>query len=256
MLLPLIVRGHNTGILTLARPEPHAFLPRDMELAMAFARQAAVAIENARLYERDRAAAVLEERQRLARELHDSVTQGLYSVTLYAEAAQRQLGAGNVDTAREHLLDLRATSHEALGEMRLLLFELHPPPLTEHGLGAALRARLSSVEGRSGLLTDARVDESLRLPEAIERELYRVAQEALNNVLKHAHARRVSVVLERVGALVRLEVADDGEGFAPGEHAGGLGLTSMHARAQQLNGTLLVTASPGSGTRVVVEVPG
>jgi signal transduction histidine kinase len=252
---PLVVKGKIIGVLSITRSRPHAFAPREAELAVAIARQAAVAIENARLYEQVRNLAVVEERQRLARELHDSVTQALYGVTLYAEAAIRQLAAGDVETAREHLRDVRLTAKEALGEMRLLLFELRPPLLEEHGLPAALRARLAGVEARSGLATEARIDESVRLSAAVEQDLYRIAQEALNNVLKHARASRVRVELEAVDGRARLEVADDGVGFDPARQDGGLGLAGIRERVGHIGATLRVVTAPRAGTRIVVEVP-
>ena len=255
MWVPLVVKGSIIGVLTMTRAEPRAFTSREAELARAIARQAAVAIENARLHERDRTAAALEERQRLARELHDSVTQALYSLKLYAEAASRQLEAGQAETAREHLREVRAMAGEALGEMRLLLFELRPPPLEQRGLGAALRARLSAVEARSGLATEVLLDDGIRLPAAVEWDLYRVAQEALNNVLKHARANRVLVALEATGGWVRLEVADDGVGFESTDPGSGLGLIGMRERAEHLGAILRVESTPGAGTRIVVEVP-
>jgi signal transduction histidine kinase len=214
-----------------------------------------VAIENARLHERARDAAVLEERQRLARELHDSVTQALYSLKLYAEAAARQLDAGDPSKAREHLRDVRTSAAEAFAEMRLLLHELRPPLLREHGLGPALRARLAAVEGRSGLTIEARLGDDIRLPVPVEQELYRVAQEALNNVLKHARASRVTLAFEAADGRARLEVADDGAGFDPDRPGGGLGLAGMRERAAHVKGVLRIESAPGAGTRIVVEVP-
>jgi len=137
----------------------------------------------------------------------------------------------------------------------VLLFERRPSPLADHGLGAALRARLATVESRSGLAAEVRVDEMIRLPAHVESDLYRVAQEALNNVLKHAHASRVTVVLEVADGRVRLEITDDGDGFRTAEPGGGLGLTGMRERAEQLGGALCLESAPGAGTRVVVEVP-
>ena len=253
--LPLFVKGEVTGVLAIVHPRPGFYTEHHAQLAMAFAQQAGTAIENARLHEATRVKAVLEERQRLARELHDSVTQGLYSVLLWTEAANRQLGAGAVETAREHLRDVRAATREALSEMRLLVFELRQPVLEAHGLSAALRARLATVEARSGLTADVRLDESILLPGRVEQDLYRIAQEALNNILRHARARRVAVTLEARGDRVRLDVADDGAGFDPAQPSGGLGLKGMRERAESHGGTLTIESAPGAGTRVRVEVP-
>jgi signal transduction histidine kinase len=140
--------------------------------------------------------------------------------------------------------------------MRLLLFELRPPVLQEHGLAAALRARLQAVETRAGLVAEFDCQAEERLPPAKEQELYRVAQEALNNVLKHAHAGRVRVHLAVANGRATLEIADDGVGFEPSmQGAGGLGLRGMRERVERLAGTLRVDSSPGKGTCVHVEVP-
>ena len=204
------------------------------------------------LHDREHLAA-LEERNRLARDLHDSVTQALYSVTLYAEAATRRLAGGETSVAADHLRELRSMAHEALQEMRLLIFELRPPLLEQEGLVAALQSRLEAVEGRAGLETvfSAEVDE--RLPPAVEEGLYGIAREALNNVLKHAQARRVSVALRRAPGMIVLEVADDGAGF-DGAGRGGLGLAGMAERAERLGGRLTVSSAPGAGTTVRAEV--
>ena len=234
----------------------HTFTRDEQRVLLALAQRAALAIENARLYERAQQAAVLEERQRLARELHDSVTQSLYGVSLYTEAASRARADGEVGPVAANLDGIRETTQEALGEMRLLLYELRPPLLEEHGLAAALRARLQNVETRAGLEVafDCQGDE--RLPVDQEQELFRLAQEALNNVLKHAHARRVQVCLELAADRVVLEVADDGAGFDPAlGRGGGFGLPGMRERAERVGGSLRIDSSPGTGTRVRVEVP-
>jgi signal transduction histidine kinase len=256
MWVPLVVRDRIIGVLSIAGPTVDAYASADAALALAIARQAAVAVENARLHERARQAAVLEERERLARELHDSVTQSLYAVSLHAEAAGRALADGETEPAASNLDDIRETVQEALAEMRLLLFELRPPLLQEQGLAAALRARLRAVEGRAGLATAFEGEDVPRLRPEVEQELYRVAQEALNNVLKHAHASRAAVRLDVHDGRAVLEVADDGVGFEPALRGGaGFGLSGMRERAERLAGTLTVESAPGAGTRVRVEVP-
>jgi len=162
--------------------------------------------------ERARQVAVLEERQRLSRELHDSVTQSLYGISLYAEAAGRALSDGDSEPVATNLHEIREATQEALGEMRLLLFELRPPLLQEQGLAAALGARLRAVEARAGLVAEFDCPGNERLPSDKEQELYRLAQEALNNVLKHAHAGRIAVRLAVADGHASLQVADDGVG--------------------------------------------
>jgi two-component system sensor histidine kinase ChiS len=200
--------------------------------------------------------AVVDERNRLARDLHDSVTQALYAATLYADASTRLLASGQVDSAADNLRKLRRTAKEALGEMRLLIFELRPPVLEEEGLAGALQTRLETVERRSGLQTDLRVQGDVRPPPDVEEGLYRIALEALNNALKHAQARSVVVSLWLDSESIILEVADDGLGFDPatGGERRGLGLRGMAERAAKLGGALTVDSSPGHGTRVRVHV--
>jgi signal transduction histidine kinase len=256
MLVPLVARGQIIGVLAVTNGLPAAFEVRETSLALGIARQAAVAIENARLHERAQQAAVVEERQRLSRELHDSVTQALYGISLYAEAAGRALTNGDVQPAADNLQEIRDTTQEALGEMRLLLFELRPPLLQERGLAAALRARLQGVETRAGLVTQFDCQTEERLSPEKEQELYRIAQEALNNVLKHAHAGRVEVHLAIAEGDATLEVVDDGGGFESSFSGGyGLGLRGMYERVERLGGTLRIESAPGAGTRVQVHVP-
>ncbi len=201
--------------------------------------------------------AILEERQRLARDLHDSVTQSLYGITLYAEAASRTLALGDLNTVAGQLHELQDTAQEALQEMRLLIFELRPPVLEQEGLVAALRGRLEAVEGRSRLDTELNVSGEIRVSPLVEQALYRIAQETLNNVLKHACARHITLTLQQEQRAIRLEIADDGVGFDPAaaQGRGGMGLRGINERVQQLHGTLFILSTPQTGTRVIVEVP-
>ena len=201
--------------------------------------------------------AIVEERQWLARELHDSVTQAMYSVTLYAEAARLALAAGKDEVAIENLGELQTMAHEALFSIRLLIFELHPPILEGQGLAAALRIRLAAVETRAGLHAEIQVDGERRLPLATEEELYRIALEALNNVVKHARAQHVTVLLRFDDQRTYLEISDDGMGYDPAaaKGGGGMGLRGMDERARRINGTLEIASSPEKGTTVKVELP-
>ncbi len=200
--------------------------------------------------------AVLEERQRLARDLHDSVTQALYGITLHAQAAWRLLAAGEVANATNSLRALQDTAQEALDEMRLLIFELRPPVLEQVGLVAALQARLNAVEGRANLQTRLIVDEVGDLPSPVEQALYRIAQEALNNALKHAHAQHITVQLQQAQSQVMLEIIDDGVGFesAAARENGGVGLRGIAERVAQLGGRVTVRSAAGAGARLRVEI--
>jgi NarL family two-component system response regulator LiaR len=254
LAVPLRARDAISGALSVMN-KPGGFTTEDLHLIGLFADQAAIAIENARLYRQVGQLAAAEERQRLARELHDSVTHDLYSITLYAEAAARLLDAGNVGAVAEQLREVRDTGREALREMRQLIFELRPPVLEKEGLVAALRARLEAVEARAGFQTELRVTGEKRLPPALEEELFRIVQETLNNVVKHARATRVTLNLHLGEQVVSLEVGDDGVGFDPiaARQRGGLGLEGIEERLQGIGGKLQVESAPGRGTRVRVE---
>jgi signal transduction histidine kinase len=164
--------------------------------------------------------------------------------------------AGDTAPIAANLKEIGETTQEALGEMRLLLFELRPPLLEERGLFGALQSRLGAVESRAGLTTEIQGEGAERLAPETEQELYRVGQEALNNVLKHAHARQVTVRLDVSKDRAVLVVADDGVGFEPSlRNGGGFGLPGMRERAERLGGALQVESAPGQGTTVRVEVP-
>jgi signal transduction histidine kinase len=255
LAVPLHVNGGVIGVLDVVN-KTGGFSEEDVPVMSLFANQAAMAIEHARLQQQAEQLAVLAERQRLARELHDSVTQSLYSVTLYADAAALALAAGKSDVTASYLHELQETAQEGMRDMRLLIFQLHPPVLEAEGLVAALQARLAAVEGRAGVQIEFRVEGERRLPIAIETELYWIAQEALNNARKHAAARHVTVHLHFSTATVCLEVMDDGVGFDPGAVPAERrsGLRTIAERTAQVGGKLTYESTPGAGTRVKVEV--
>jgi signal transduction histidine kinase len=255
LAVPLVVKGVAIGALDVVY-KAGGFTGEDLRVMGLFADQAAIAIENARLRRQVEQLAVVEERQRLAHELHDSVTQSLYSMSLFAEAAGGLIASNNGEKALEHLRQLRETAHEALREMRLLIFELHPPVLENEGLVAALQTRLDSVESRGGLQCKLLVEGDERYPIAVEEDLYRIALEALNNVLKHARAQKVTVQLKMSDGRAWLEVADDGDGFEiqSSRVRGGLGLSGMEERARRIGALFAVESAPGKGTRVTVDL--
>jgi signal transduction histidine kinase len=257
LVVPLSAGSSTIGVLDIVN-KPGGFTPEDAQVMSLFADQVALAIDSASLHQQAEQLAVIKERQRLARELHDSVTQALYSVTLYAEATRMALSAGKGDVARENLRELQIMAREAMIDMRVLIFELHPPVLEEEGLVAALQARLASVESRAGLQTEIRVEGERRLPLPVEEELFWIAMEAFNNVIKHAGAQRVEVSLRFTDGCVRLEIADDGQGFDPARvrESGGMGLKGIEDRVQRIHGQLELTSASGQGTalRVVAAV--
>jgi signal transduction histidine kinase len=256
--VPVRSRGKVLGLISVVGQARRTFDDEDIALLGSMADQIGVVVENARLHRQAEQLAVVRERERLARELHDSVTQSLYSLTLLAEASQRLLGSGDPDRAAEYTGRLGEIAQQALREMRLLVYQLRPLVLKREGLVGALQQRLDAVEKRAGVDARLLVEGRLDLPATIEEGLYRIAQEALNNALKHAGARSVSLRIREDGGDVVLEVEDDGRGFdaAGVSDPGGMGLTSMRERAEKLGGAFSLVSVPGAGTtvRVVVEV--
>lgn len=255
--VPMRVRGHVLGVLSVVRSMERPFSAEEVKLLTSIADEVGVAVENARLYQQAEQLAVLRERERLARELHDSVTQSLYSLTLLAEAGGRLAGSGNLEKVKEYLARLAEIGQQALKEMRLLVYELRPLVLKREGLVGALRHRLESVEKRAGVDARLLIEGELELPALVEEALYRIAQEALNNALKHAAPTLVTVCIRTAEDSVELEVVDNGRGFDPQavSDMGGLGLVSMHERVEKLGGALTALSKPGGGTTVKARLP-
>jgi signal transduction histidine kinase len=215
------------------------------------------------LRQREMEQAIAAERNRLARDLHDSVTQSLYSLTLLAEAGQRMLanwgenapGQAASSQLTSNQSRLGEIAQQALQEMRLLVYQLRPLALESEGLVGALEQRLETVERRAGVQAVVSVQGEIDLPAGVEEELYRIAQEALNNALKHARASRVELSIRAVEDGVTLQVTDDGRGFdlASAGDRGGLGLVGMHERAARIGARLDVRSAPGEGTAVTVS---
>ena len=253
--VPIVARGEIIGAVYLTEKagERHGlFTDDDVELIQILAAHAAIAIENARLYESSRELSIVEERKRLARELHDSVVQSLYAVSLTAEGAARQPGA---DGARDALLQIAELARGAMDEMRGLIFELRPAVLEQDGLVPALRKHAEVLCRVHAVEIAVEVDGERRLDARTEQGLFRIAQEALGNSLKHAGARRVDLRVAMPDGRVAISVCDDGEGFEPDvarRRSGRLGLTSMQERAEALGAELSIDSSPAAGTTVSV----
>jgi len=256
LAVPLLVGDEAYGCLVLYYSEPRTFSDDEVGLAVAFAEQAVLAIQNARLRQRAGRAAVIEERARLARELHDSVTQSLYSLTLLAEGWRRLAEAGRLQRGQDPLAEVGAIAQQALKEMRLMVYELRPPALEQEGLLGALHQRLAVVEQRAGVEARLVAEDAVELPASVEEGLYRIAIEALNNALKHAAATTVTVWLFTSPGWVELEVVDNGRGFDLGTivQDRGIGLDSMRERAEKLGGAVTIQSAPGQGTRVKASI--
>jgi PAS domain S-box-containing protein len=260
MAIPIMSKDRVIGMLSLTYGEPNHYTPHHASLAQTIANQAAIAIENAKLYEEAQQVAALQERQRLARELHDAVTQTLFSASLIAEVLPR-LWENDQAEGREYLEDLRRLTRGALAEMRAMLLELRPSALNESDLGDLLRQLADAIAGRSRLSVAVDIQARRSLPSDVKVALYRVAQEALNNVAKHSKANCVTIGLQDVVPIqegysaggVELYVSDDGQGFdrAPTspEH---FGLGIMRERSDAIGATLDIESKPGQGTRVTI----
>jgi two-component system nitrate/nitrite sensor histidine kinase NarX len=259
--VPLMVKGQMLGMLTLDHSQPGHFTARHADLVLAFANQVAVAIENARLYAQAEESAVATERNRLARDLHDAVTQTLFSSSIIADVLPR-LWEQNPEEGRRRLQELRELTQGALAEMRTLLLELRPSALVEARLADLLRQLAESITGRARVPVTLEVEGERDLEAEVKVALYRIAQEALNNVAKHAGATRATVSLlcfpspaegEGSGARVELAIRDDGIGFDPGGIApNSLGLGIMRERAEAIGAALTIESQPGTGTQIEV----
>jgi len=240
-----------------AAAEKSGFTERDEEILSLFAAHAAIALTNARLYERSRELSAMEERSRLARDLHDAVTQKLFSIRAHARAAAVLAAREppDADRIRAEIEVVGELGAEAHAELRAIIDGLAPPDLEAAGLAESVR-RYAVLAGRAHGVPVAFSAACLPpLGEPAETALYRVAQEALNNALRHAGASGVTVTLARTGRQVVLEVSDDGRGFASDAPSGGLGLASMRERAASAGGKLTIR-STRKGTTVRMTVPG
>ena len=230
---PIVVDGAFFGVFGAYYCDPHEFSGDEERILLSLAQRAALAIQNARLFEQAQQAATLEERQRLARELHDAVTQTLFSTALIADIIPDLWDVDPVE-GRQRLEELRRLTRGALAEMRTLLVELRPGGLTELPLEELLRQLGEAAAGRSRL--EVAVEDGWsaedRLPAEVQVNLYRIAQEALNNIARHAQARHASLRLDRaVDGALRLRIKDDGRGFRPRGGSGRASRDGHHARA-------------------------
>ncbi|MFO7662140.1 MAG: GAF domain-containing sensor histidine kinase [Chloroflexota bacterium] len=249
---PLRSRGRPLGFLSLLSVDPDHFASDPLPLLTTIADQIGAAVENIRLRNKAREAAILGERDRLARDLHDAVTQSLYSLSLFAEAGREAALASDIIKVQRHIQSVLRLAHQALGELRLMLFELRSETTAHKGLAEALKARLQTVEERVGIIYTLNTNQSSPLPLALEEAFYRVGLEALTNALRHSQATEVQVDLHEKDQQLTLIVADNGLGFdfETAAQSGGFGLNSMTSRMEQVGGRLLVTTAIGHGTQV------
>ena len=248
--VPLKVKENLIGFLSIHHCQPNYYTPEKAQLAHAFANQAALAIENTHLYKQAQAAAAAEERSRLARELHDTVTQELYSLMLYADACRLALRSGKTEAAERNLSEVLAIAREGMSDLRLLIFELRPPVLEEEGLVGALIARLEAVEARASCQTEFHVQGDPELSSNEEDELYWVVTEVLNNILKHSRARHVYLDMDFQSSKSTITIRDDGVGFDSTniDRFSGMGFKNIIERINRIGGSYTIESEPDKGT--------
>lgn len=257
LTVPMVLGKETVGWICVRSSKSDS---RDLEsklyLAEALAGQATLAVQMARLGDQARQAAILEERNRIARDIHDTLAQGFTGVVLNLEAASRALKKNNDDAALEHIEHARGLAQAGLAEARLSVRALRPEALQQADLGNALQALLRRAEASGTLRTRYQTSgEPYPLPGEVESELLRIAQEGVTNILKHAGAQQVELKLTFGADAVSLLLADDGAGFDPRVHHDGFGLLGMRERAERIGGRLLVTSRPAQGARVETVIP-
>jgi signal transduction histidine kinase len=253
VIAPIRSNGRILGFLSLDSATPGYFTQAHAERLQTFADQAAIAIQNARLLDRAKRAAVLAERNRLANELHDTISQTLWSMSLITERLPA-IWETDREEGRRSLTTLHQLAQNALAEMRSLLLELHPASLTDTNLGDLIRDAAEIIANRTGLNISVRVQEQDPIPPDVHFALYRVVQEALNNIALHASASHVELYYNSHAGRIDLTIQDDGLGFDPSNiDPGRLGLSIMSDRVQNIGGTLETISRKGEGTRIKVS---
>lgn len=248
---PIYFDGEMIGFIHLGSSTPHFFTPVHADRLRAFAEQAAIAIQNARLFEERQVLAAMEERQRIARDLHDAVSQTLFSANVIAETLPR-LWERDPERAKEKLSDLQRLTRGAMAETRAVLWELQPTAMEIIDLSGLLREMAAALRNRKRLNVLLKLDEEPPIPNEIKIILYRIVQEALNNIIKHARATEVRLELQTQPGMVRLVIQDNGRGFDPNK-PWGEGLQGMAERAAEIDATFKVTSAQGNGTQVSVS---
>jgi two-component system nitrate/nitrite sensor histidine kinase NarX len=253
MWVPVAVKNRVIGSVGIAHVESDYFTAHHADLALTVANQAAITLINSELYEHAQALATLQERQRLAQNLHDAVNQSLFSAGLIADVLPR-LWERDQDLARKSLIDLRRLTRAAQAEMRALLAELRPSALTDTDLGDLMHQLGNALSGRINIPVAVSVAQEVTLPAEVQVAFYRVCQEALNNVARHSKASRAEIELKHEGAAIELRVRDDGKGFDTDQvFHGHFGLSMMHERAEAVGARLSVTSQPGGGTELFMH---
>ena len=252
--ISLRLRNEVIGMLGVYRKEEIPFDVKNVSLLITMAEQLGIIIQNHRLQDQSRRMATAIERQRLARELHDSVAQRIYSLNLFARAGQDALTDGDLEDTRLRLQQVEENARYTLREMRLLLYQLRPLALEDQTVVDAIEERFALVERRLGIEADIHVNVDLQVLETIENDLYYIITEALNNALKHAQATRVELRFDSANGDLSVTIQDNGQGIDPSIPPAGLGLESMRSRAAQINGELAIETALSQGTTIRITL--
>jgi signal transduction histidine kinase/HAMP domain-containing protein len=250
----LLAGGKLQGLLSCYRVDDQPFSPFQQTILSALGELLGIIVENHRLRIESEELAAVEERQRLAREIHDAISQSVYSLSLFARSAKDAHDTGDNEKLLTSLQDLETTALQAMREMRLLLYQLRETGI-EEDIPSALEIRFNQVERRLGVHATCETNSDVSLPKDIKHEVWRIIIEALNNIIKHANATNVQVELSINGEQLVVSIQDDGIGFDNQVGLHGMGLKNMQTRADRLGGNLIVNSAPGHGTLVKLDVP-
>jgi len=257
MTVPMFVAGELRGFIGIHHAERGVYRADQIELAQALAHHVMLATHGQELVEQQRQAAILKERTRMARDIHDTLAQGFTGVVLQMEAAEEALFEEDPKNATKHVCRARELARESLGEARRSVHALRPQALEQAAFADALKAIIKNTTAGTPLRTEFQLQGQPReLSPVVEENLLHIGQEALTNALKHAHATKFQTRVRFESDAVRLEVRDNGEGFVVEDaNGGGIGLIGMKERAEQIGATLSVSSNPGAGTRIVAVSP-
>ena len=254
--VPMFLAGEFRGFISIHHSEAGTYRPDEIELAQSLAQHVMMAVHGQQVAEQERQAAILKERARLARDVHDTLAQGFTGVILQMEAAEEALFDENPDAAVQRVRRAREIARESLGEARRSVHALRPQALDKSGFAEALQSMLKNTTAGTSLRTSfCSEGKPMVLPANVEETLLRIGQEALSNALKHAHPTEFHIRLCFKSDAVRLELFDNGKGFVVGQTNGGVGLLGMKERAEQIGATLTISSEPGKGTKVIAVSP-
>lgn len=255
--VPIRVKDGVVGVLSLFGQNEQFCNPMSKQLMISAAKELGLAVESTRLRKQAENAAILNERQRLGRNLHDSVSQSLYALVVSSDVSEKLLRIKDYAGLRQALHDMCKVALQGLKDMRLILYEFRPTSLESMGIEKALEQRLNTVENRAGIDSVLDIEEGLALPPHIEQEVFTVAMESLNNSLRHAEASHVEVSIRKSEDCIFLHVQDNGCGFDPSQNRlnGGMGLENMRERAKMMGGEITISSERGKGTRVSLKIP-